>query len=104
VAGEAVAAEWARRTESALKQALGLAVPFARVDVTPIRDIWHLKNVVKYIFTQDTHHGFHHDRLREASSLPDTLGWRTHGVEIARRLKEQLPRLSRAELLEMIGM
>ncbi len=103
-ADEAVAAEAARRVESALKQVLRLPVPFAPVDLTPIRDIWHMKNVVGYIFTQGEHHGFQGDPLHEGSSLPDALGWRTLGAHTARKLKEQQPRLRRADLLAMVGM
>ena len=105
VAGEeAVAAEAARRIESALKQRLQLPVSFARVEVTPIRDVWHMKNVVRYTFTQDEHHGFRNDPLHEASSLPDALGWRALDTPTAFKLKEQQPRLHRADLLGMVRM
>jgi hypothetical protein len=79
-------------------------VPFAPVDLEPIRDVWHMKNVVRYIFTQDKHHGFDHDPLHEGSSLPDALGWRTLGVRTAHKLKEQSPRLRRTDILDWIDM
>ena len=103
-ADEIVAAEGARRIESALKQRLELPVSFARVEVTPIRDVWHMKNVVRYIFTQDERHGFDNDPRHEASSLPDALGLRTLGANTALKLKEQQPRLRRADLLDMVHM
>jgi hypothetical protein len=103
-AGQSVAAEAARRIESALKQVLRLPVPFAPVELTPIRDVWHMKNVVRYLFTQGEHHGFDGDPLREASSFPDALGMRTVGVETARTLKAALPRMNRAGLLAMVDL
>ena len=103
-ADEVVAAECARRIESGLKQRLKLPVPFARVEITPIRDVWHMKNVVRYTFTQDEHHGFRNDPLHEASSLPDALGWRAIDTPIAFKLKEQQPRLRRGDLLQMVRM
>jgi hypothetical protein len=103
-AEEAIAAEAARRIESALKQRLKLPVSFARVEITPIRDVWHMKNVVRYTFTQDEHHGFDNDPRYEASSLPDALGFRTLGAHTAFKLKEQQPRLLRGHLLGMVRM
>jgi hypothetical protein len=100
----AVAAEAARRIESALKQVLRLTVPFAPVDLTPIRDVWHLKNVVRYIYTQGSHHGYRDDPFREGSSLPDTLGWRTLGVQTARTLRVHQPRVTRVGLLTMVDL
>ena len=98
------AAELARRIESALKQVLELSVSFAQVELTPIRDIWHLKNVVRYILCQDTHHGIEQDRFHEASNLLDLLGIRITGAWTAVLLKAQLPRLHRADILEMVGL
>jgi len=98
------AAELARRIESALKQVLGLPVSFAPVELTPIRDIWHLKNVVRYILRQDSHHGIEQDRFHEASNLLDLLGIRITGASTAVVLKAQVPRLRRTDILEMVGM
>jgi hypothetical protein len=98
------AAELARRIESALKQVLGLPVSFAPVDLKPIRDIWHLKNVVRYILCQDSHHGIDQDPFHEASNLLDLLGIRITGAWTALLLKAHLPRLRRADILEMVGM
>jgi hypothetical protein len=103
-AAEEIAAECARRIESALKQRLRLPVSFARVEITPIRDVWHMKNVVRYTFTQDEHHGFQNDPLHEASSLPDALGWRAIDTRTPFKLKEQQPRLRKAHLLGMVRM
>ena len=104
VCDAATAAELARRIESALKQVLGLPVSFAPVELRPIRDLWHLKNVVRYIFAQDSHHGFAHDPFHEASNLLDLLGIRVVGAWTAPILKAQHPRLRRADLLGMVGM
>jgi pyrimidine operon attenuation protein/uracil phosphoribosyltransferase len=98
------AAELARRIESALKQVLDLPVSFAPVELTPIRDVWHLKNVVRYILCQDSHHGIAQDRFHEASNLLDLLGIRTIGAWTAPLLRAQLARLRRTDILEMVGM
>jgi hypothetical protein len=104
ICNAALAAELARRIESALKQVLGLPISFAPVDLTPIHDIWHLKNVVRYILCQDSHHGFTHDPFHEASNLLDLLGIRVIGAWTALILKQQLPRIRRADILAMVGM
>jgi hypothetical protein len=63
-----------------------------------------MKNVVRYTFTQDEHHGFRNDPLHEGSSLPDALGWRALDTPTPFKLKEQQPRLLRGDLLQMVRM
>lgn len=78
----------------------GLSSP----SVTPIRDMWHAENVLRYIHRQDIRHATFVDTFREATSLPDLLGLRPDGAWLADRVRAILPRLSRTDLLRHWGL
>jgi hypothetical protein len=102
VEDRAAATEVGRRVAIALALALKPDVPFQPCRVTPVKDVWHLKSTFLYLLKQDEHHGFAHDRAHEASSAPDQLGLRVIGTWTAARVREALPRLRRADLLEAL--
>lgn len=69
----------------------------------PVRNQWHLAECFRYVLAQDAHHGVSADPLQEASAVLDILGLRVGCAPIALRVREHLPRVSRAELLEHLA-
>lgn len=55
------------------------------------------------MFGQDTHHGFGHDPHHDSSNLPDLLGLRVIGTWTATHVRQYLPRVDRAALLQHLG-
>ncbi|MDP2307199.1 MAG: hypothetical protein Q8P18_14330 [Pseudomonadota bacterium] len=103
-AGErAAAGGFARHVASALHHRLRLVVPFEPTDVRPIRTQGHLGNSFEYVLGNAEHHGAAHDRLFEASNLPDLLGLRAIGAATRARVRAMLPRVDRALLLRLLG-
>lgn len=101
--GEEGGAEFARRLEGALTKRLGLELGFERVRVDPVQDIWHLYRLFTYVLKQGSRHGVGHlDPLFEATNLPDLLGLRTLGLYTAANVRRLLPRIHRAQLLEIL--
>lgn len=86
-----------------LKRRLRLPVGFSQYPPKPIEDNRHLANTIRYILRQSEHHGLDNDPGREGCSVPDLLGMRTIGQYTARNVQRWLPRLKRAELLEMLA-
>lgn len=96
--------ELARRVEISLTRRFGFEVGFARVHVEPVRDIWHLYNTFTYVLRQDRRHSLpDYDPLREASNLPDLLGLRGLGGYTAGNVRRYLPRVTRGQLLQLLG-
>lgn len=98
------AGRFARNVQSALKQSLGLPVPFERARIRPIRNERHLQSALSYLFRQEQHHGTSFDPAHEGSSLPELLGMRhLDGGIVAERVRRALPRLDRRRMLEWLG-
>ena len=76
---------------------------FEPARVRAIRDQHHLANTFLYVLRQAEHHGVHADALREGSSLPDTLGLRLVDRGLPMRVRRELPRLERDELVALLG-
>ncbi len=97
------AREAARRVLIGASKALQASVRFQHAHLEPIFDHWHLDNTLHYVLRQDSRHGFGHDPHHDASNLPDLLGLRTLGTWTAGHVRQHLPRVDRATLLEHIG-
>lgn len=98
-----VAGELAERIELSLDRRLGKGCGFAPVYIKPIEDARHLYSAFRYILRQQQRHGIDTDPLREASNLPDLLGLRLLGAPTIVLVRRLLPRVTRAELLELFG-
>ncbi|MBM4369361.1 MAG: hypothetical protein FJ102_24320 [Deltaproteobacteria bacterium] len=81
-----------------------LGIPMAAASVKPLRDVWHAESALGYVHRQDTHHGVVADPYREATTLPDLLGLRLGHLWTAQRVREVVPRVSRASLLAHWGL
>lgn len=97
------AGELARRIEIGLHYNLHLPVKFEKVRIKPVENQGHLSRLFEYILDQDKHHGTERDPFHEASSLPDLLGLRVLGSDVLANVRAYLPRVNRAQLLELLG-
>lgn len=97
----AVATKFARYTRTSMAQLL--SVPMKPVKITPINDMFHAEELLRYVHRQDTHHGANLDPLREGTSLPDLMGLRPAGLWLAGRVRETCPRVERDDLLAQWG-
>jgi hypothetical protein len=99
----AAAGELARVIELSLGRVLGLEVGFTPAYIRPILDAHHLYATFRYVLRQPQHHQLPVDPRREASNLPDLLGLRVLGAYTRANVRERLPRIQRADLLELLG-
>ncbi len=99
----ASAGSFARDVANALHNRLDLPVPFEPTDIRPIRAQGHLGSTFRYVLGNAENHGAAHDRLFEASNLPDLLGMRSIGALTRVRVRAMLPRVDRAFLLALLG-
>ena len=99
---EAQVAELARRLRLALARAHP-GVPLLLSLCKPVHDQWHLAEAFTYVLRQDARHGVASDPLQEGSSVLDVLGLRVLAPSLPARVREHLPRLTRAELLIHLG-
>jgi hypothetical protein len=88
------AGQFARRLELALSRRLSLGCPFEPARVTPVRDQWHLHQSIRYVLSQEKHHGLSSDPGHDGDSLPDLLGWRVVARNLAERLRTLVPRFA----------
>jgi hypothetical protein len=95
----ASAGAFARYVESALVWQLGLAARFERARIRPLHDQKHAYNTFHYAHRQDSRHEINLDRGREGTSLPDLLGLRVLETSLIARVRTQLPRIRRADLV-----
>lgn len=95
--------ELARRTKLSLWYQLSPGVRFTEPAMEEIKDQHHLSNAFTYILKQERRHGLDMDPLRDASNLPDLLGMRLLGQYTSSRVRQHLPRIKRAHLLECLG-
>ncbi len=98
-----LAGQIAERIELSLERRLGHGCGFAPVYIKPIEDARHLYSAFRYILRQQQRHGIDTDPLHEASNLPDLLGLRLLGASTIVPVRRLLPRVTRAELLELFG-
>lgn len=96
-------AELARRIEISLKRQLGHEIGFAPAYLEPIRDQRHLSNAFYYVLRQEQRHGLNSDPFHDGSNLVDLLGLRSCGLYTAKHVRALLPRVRRADLLELVG-
>jgi hypothetical protein len=102
-AGQEGGAEYARRVEGVLTKKLGFELGFERVRVDPVKDIWHLYRLFTYVLSQGKRHGVSHlDPFLEGTNLPDLLGLRATGRYTAANVRTFLPRIQRAQLLDLL--
>ncbi len=99
----ASAGEFARRLALAIHGALAPGAPFEPSRCRPFTDAAHLRNAFDYVLRQSARHGVLHDPRHDGSVLPDLLGLRVGGREIALRVREHLPRVTRDFLLGHLG-
>jgi hypothetical protein len=97
------AGRFAQRLAVALRQNLGLVVPFSPVRLREIRDQGHLNAAFSYILAQSSHHGIDADPWLEATAVPDLLGLRVIGGYLRPRVRALLPRVRRADLLAKLA-
>ena len=103
-ASEPTARELGRRIALSLGHHLPLKVGFTRAYLKPIEDGRHLYNCFRYVLGQDLHHGLEADPLREGTNLPDLLGARVLGQYTAANVRRLLPRITREDLLQLLGL
>lgn len=95
----ASAGAFARYVETALHWQLDLGARFDRARIRPLHDQRHAYNTFHYAHRQDARHELHLDRAREGTSLPDLLGLRVLETSLITRVRAQLPRVRREELV-----
>lgn len=97
----AEAGKLARRIELAI--GWGLPRAFSRARLEPLRDQAHLRNAFDYVLRQAEHHGVLSDPFHDGSAVLDVLGLRAIDARLPHRVRERLPRVTRADLLLRLG-
>ncbi|MES2642218.1 MAG: hypothetical protein V4850_22230 [Myxococcota bacterium] len=100
----AAAGEFARRLAIAIQAVITPGAPFEPCRCRPFTDAAHLRNAFDYVLRQNARHGVAHDPRHDGSVLPDLLGLRIGGRDIALRVREYLPRVTREDLLVHLGL
>lgn len=101
VCDRAEAGKLAHALEVSLGKQLGLR--FEQAWIEPVAGGAHLERLFGYIGRQPQHHGLTSDPLSEGTMLHDVLGLRPRGLYVAHNVKRWLPRITRRDLLEMLG-
>lgn len=96
------AGQFARFVEAGLRKCLRIPVPFERSRIRAIDNERHLANTLRYIFKQEDHHGTAFDLAHDGSSLPDLLELRLLAPWLSARVRQLLPRLKRAVIVEWL--
>lgn len=97
------AGRFALFSESALHKCLRLPVCFEAARIRPIKTPRHALFSLRYVFQQAAHHGTAFDLALDGCSLPELIGLRRVEGNMLRRVRQLLPRLSHAQLLEWLG-
>ncbi len=97
------AGRFALFSETALRKRLRLPVSFEAARIRPVETPRHALFSLRYVFQQAAHHRSAFDLALDGSSLPELVGMRSVDGSMARRVRELLPRLSRAQILEWLG-
>ncbi len=87
-----------------LARHLDLEVPFGPAHYEPMRDQRHLSSTADYLWRQEAHHGTSADLLHDGSNLSDLLGMRLVGSYTRANLARYLPRVTRADLVQRLGL
>jgi hypothetical protein len=95
--------EFLRRLRMWVTRVLRPGVPLELQRCKPLADQSHLVAAFAYVLRQDEHHGVTTDPQQDGSALPDILGLRVLCPELPGRVREALPRLTRARLLDHLG-
>lgn len=103
LAERAVVEELVRRLRIWVATALRPGVPLEVQRTKPLAGQSHVESAFRYVLRQDLHHDLGMDPFQDASALPDILGLRVLCPELPMRVRERLPRLTRAALLEPLG-
>jgi hypothetical protein len=93
----------AQALATALRWRLGLPVRFFPARIRAVMDQRHLVSVFHYCLSQRNRHGVQSDPFLDASSLPELLGARVLATGCQQRVRELLPRVTRAGLLRHLG-
>ncbi len=96
------AGRFALFVEAALRKELRIPVAFERCRIRPIDNERHLANTLRYTLKQEAHHGTAFDLAHDGSSLVDLLGMRLTAPWLLERVRQLLPRLKRAVILEWL--
>ncbi len=96
--------ELARRLQIGLGHLLGRAEKLEPARLKPIHDQAHLRNLFRYVLDQERHHGIAPDPFHEASALPDLMGLRVNAGWMRPVVAQHLPRVRRADLVELLGL
>lgn len=102
--GRACSGRLIQRVQVAIRKTLRLPVGFGAAEHRPIRHQAHLLKAFDYILRQQPRHKLDWDPYRESSNLPDLLGLRVPAQYTATDVRRMLPRVSRAQLLALIGL
>lgn len=93
------AGAFARYVETALRWQLRLGARFEHARIRPLRDQRHAYNTLHYAHRQDVRHAVGVDPARDGTSLPDLLGLRALGTSLVARVRVNLPRVRREDLV-----
>jgi hypothetical protein len=96
------AGRFAQRLGISLRRRLTLGAPFVPTRFRPIEGQHHLRNAFIYVLRQDTRHEIGRDPFCDGTALPDLLGARWLDPTLSGRVRAWLPRLRRAQLLELM--
>ncbi len=97
------AEELIRRLRIWVSAALRPGVPLEVQRTKPLAGQSHLESAFFYVLRQDDHHGVETDLHQDSSAVLDVLGLRVLSPELAGRVRERLPRLTRPVLLSLLG-
>lgn len=89
--------------EVSLGSLLGLERGFEPAWIEPVADGIHLARLFEYVLRQPERHAPGSDPLLEGTAVPDLLGLRPRGRYIAANVKRWLPRVTRGDLLRLLG-
>jgi|GEM_PF-816447 len=103
-ADRAAAGQLAHALAIGLHAALAVPAPFAPVRIRPVEHHRHLLNAFRYVMSNAAHHGVVDPAATDASSLHDLLHLRSVAPWLADRVRRALPRVDRADLLEVLGL
>ena len=92
-----------RAVELGLRADLSLPVGWDPARFVPIREQHHLDRAFHYVLRNEARHGLAVDVLHDASALPDLLGLRVAAPYLPQRVRQVLPRVTRAQLLAHLG-
>ncbi|MFO0552131.1 MAG: hypothetical protein U0271_27340 [Polyangiaceae bacterium] len=99
------AGHFARYAAASLHYRLKLPVAFEPARIRPIDTPMHLERSLRYLATQEQHHGTNFDPCHDGGSFPDVLGMRLvpHGEVALSRIRWLLPRVTKSTVQRWLG-